>query len=293
MKNFRIFCLFFICTQLPGISATNILPPLQPIGQVDSMENYSSNVTSLADPFAAAPSVNSEVSPDLTKIEQTLFGRAFVNQNITVRLSRVEKSLFNTTYPNVAYKQRIDNIVANFNQMSKFPNISKNVLSRMETKVFNQTFPQGSSEKRIERLEQQIFGAVQSGDVSARYQALQIATKNYRNIINNQNAFVNQRPGGLRSIVGNLGGSLMGGSMTGFTPPINPAYANYPGSYNGCDNYMDNYTSANNGYGNYNSMPRRGSGIYRGYRSNNGMGGYSYHDSFNDYGTGTGVTILD
>lgn len=271
MKRALILCLFLFMSETCGSCAVTFFPPLQPIGGGNPIQNYG-NTTSALDPFVNPGRIN---YPDIGRIEHSLYGRSFENQNLSSRLSRIERSLFTTTYPNSSDSQRIDNIISNFNQLNKYPNISKNVLSRIETKVLNQNFPQNNPETRIERLEQRIFGAVQSGDIDSRYEALVTAAKNYNaNPLNNYNA--NPVMGsGWKGILSSMGNSMLGGTMTGFTPPINPYGNNY--------GYNDPYASLGSG----------GSGVYRGYRTNNGLGRYSYHDDFSNYGSGTGVTILD
>lgn len=261
-------------------AATTVFQTLQPLVQQDDFNNYS----------GLLPQSQNQIMhsyPDISNIENSLYGRTFEMQNISTRLSRIEKTLFTTTYPSANNLQRIDNIISNFNQINKYPNISRNILSRMENKVFSQTFQQNTPERRVERLEQQVFGAVQSGDVQTRYENLLTAVKDYSNI--NQNSTDSYNPanianGGWKGLVGMLGSSLLGGSMTGFTPPITP----YGNSYGYNTPYMNNGMNSMNTYGNIFPQRPQGSGIYKGYRSNTG-----YYDSYNDFGTGTGVTILD
>jgi hypothetical protein len=279
MKRVLIICFLFIAGASSANCAATVFQPLQPINQADdSIQNYSSNVTSLADPFAKSATTNYS---DINRIEQSLFGKTYDGQGISTRLSRIEKSLFTTTYPNASDSQRIDNVISNFNQINKYPNISKGALSKMESRFFSQNFPQVSPQRRIERLEQQVFGATQSGDINSRYEALKMATKNYNRNMNN-NAYDSNNPNnvtqtGWKGITGNSGNSFFGGSMTGFTPPINP----YSGSsYNTYNSYANPYPAS--GYG----MNRR-NGV------NRGLNGFSYNDSSTDYGTGSGVTILD
>lgn len=270
MKRILILCLFVLMSSGKGFCTTTVFPPLQPVNQVDQVENYSNNITNLPDPFVK--SQNSDYS-DLNKIEQTLFGKTYSNQNISSRLSRIEKSLFSTTYPSASSAQRIDNIISNFNQINKYPNISKGELSKLETKVLSQSFPQNNPERRIERLEQQIFGAVQSGDFNSRYEALKMASKTYLKNHNFNNNYANNvQQNGLQGLMGNWGNA---GVMTGFTPPINPY--NFSNNYNGYAN-----PSMSGGYNNY-----------RGSRTDRGLGGFSYRDVFTSSGTGSGVTMLD
>lgn len=269
MRRVFIICLFLLCVESKAHCASNIFQPLQPIDGMNGIQNYSSNINGVTDAFMNTPNANYS---DVSQIEQSLFGRTYATQSIPARLSRIEKSLFTTTYPNSTIAQRIDNIILNFNQLNKYPNISKHILSKLETKILNQDYPQNSPERRIERLEQQLFGATQSGNVDARYQTILAASKNYRRP--NQDYLDPISQGGWKNIAGAIGSSLLGGSMTGFTPPINPYY----------DNYNNNYNNYNNSYNSYPS----GYGAYQGYRSNHG-----YSDSFKNYSSGTGVTILD
>lgn len=275
MKRALILCLFFlflIFSETCGNCAITFFPPLQPIGGVNPIQNYS-NITSTADPFADPSGMN---YPDISRIESSLFGHSFDGQNISSRLSRIERTLFTTTYPNSSNAQRIDNIISNFNQINRYPNISRNVLSRIEAKVFNQSFPQNSAERRIERIEQRLFGAVQSGDIDSRYNSILAAAKNYNaNPVNTYYPNSVATSGGWKGILNSFGNAMLGGTMTGFTPPIDP--------------YGNNYGYNNSPY----SGLGGGSGIYRGNRRNNGWGGYSYQDNYSGYGSGTGVTILN
>jgi len=297
MRRVLILCLFLLLSKTTGECATNLFPPLQPMGGDNSNNNaiqdYSDNLSNLPEPQQQLqqqkPSVSNSNS-NISQIEQSIFGRSFENQNISTRLSRIEKSLFSTTYPTSPDAQRIDNIISNYNQINKYPNISKKDLSKLESRVLSQNFPQNSAQRRIERLEQQMLGAVQSGDLDARFQTLKIVSKNYNTNQSDYSPDPFQSAGsgwkGLRGGWGNmLNNNLMGGSMTGFTPPISPFSTNNLNAYNNSSTY-------NNGYNNFNRYNRYTSGYspYRGNRTNT-----SYHEGYDDFSTntGAGVTILD
>lgn len=286
-----ILCLFLSVNELGANSAPFFQPFQQANENAIPVENCSNNITKATDPFVTPKNFNVNV---VIKIEQSLFGRSFGNQNILSRLSRIEKSLFNKTYPSASVAQRLDNIISNFNQLNKYPNISRNTLSKIESRIFSQSFPQNSTDRRVERLEQQIFGAVQSGDMNSRYKNLIVASKKFNadNVINSYYPVPASGPK-LRNVLGNFGNTMMGGNMTGCTPPIDP---NSAYSYNDTPAYNNNY-AYNNG-SDFNSpfasfAPGSGSGIYRGYGNNNGPFGYSYGESFNNYGSGAGVHILN
>jgi hypothetical protein len=264
MKRTLILFFSLLLNTISAESASTIFQPLQPLQQINGLNgvnSYNTNNTFL-------PSSSIDYS-NISQIEEKIFGHVYEHQDILRRLSRIEKSIFNTTYPTATNQQRMDNIILNFNQFRKYPNISKNTLSRIESRIFNQDFRQNTPQRRIERLENKLFGAIQSGDMDTRYNALILAAKNYN--YNNSN-YMNPTSGfDWKNIAGNIGNTLLGGGMTGFTPPITPYYNN-----------------SNNSYENiYNSYPS-GYGAYQGYRSNSG-----YYSNFKDYSTGTGVTILD
>ncbi len=277
-------CLFIAANALKA-DAVPFFPPLQPVGNnAAPITDYNNNITSAADSFAAVKDFNVTA---VNRIEQSLFGRSFGNQNVASRLSRIEKSMFNATYPTAPATQRLDNIISNFNQLNKYPNISRNNLSKLESKVFSQTFPQNATERRVERLEEQIFGAVQSGDMVARYKNLIAATKSFNadNVISSY--FPTPVNGSkLKNAFGGFRSTMMGGNMTGCTPPIDQ-YSDY-GSNNTAAYNNSSFNSPFSSFG-----PGSGSGIYRGYGNNNGPFGYSYGESFNNYGSGAGVHILD
>lgn len=271
MKKIIILMFLLLGINEASQADTVAFAPLQPLAPLQTKTispiynpNNAIGTNTLANPFAGNYS-------QIDQIELSLFGRNYPNQTIALRLGRIEKSLFTTTYPNSTTTQRIDNIISNFNQINKFPNISRNELSRLESKILSQTYPQNNSLRRIERLEQQLFGAKQTGDADSRLEALRTASRNYNNTYANAN--LNQ--GGWKGIASAIGSNLLGGTMTGYTPMVSPLYNNY-NNYNAWGSPM------------YNNYPTGGYGMYRGYRSNHG-----YVDDFQNFSSGTGVTILD
>lgn len=115
-------------------------------------------------------------------------------------------------------------------------------LKAMENRIFNQTFENEAPQFRIERLEQKIFGALQSGSLDDRYSLLQSAVKNYkaysangympRQTYDNYNGyrppiFTGSTGGGWKSmLLGNFRNQFTG-MPTGFTPAMDPAYMDY------------------------------------------------------------------
>lgn len=302
MRRIVILAALILVAGCKGNCATTYFPPLQPIKQTnDLMQNDTVSSANINDNFSSQIKDNYS---NLSMIEQSLFGKNYANQNLNSRLTRIERALFSTTHPQAPSAQRIDNIISNFNQINKNPNISRNTLSRLESKVFGQNFSQNNPEIRIERLEEQIFGAAQSGDLDARCKSLQIAAKTY-NANNMSDDFSTQSytttGGGWKNILSGLGGSMMSGTMTGFSPSIDPysQYNGYNTSYSspytqnrlnrqfGRHNVVNTLSRALNPYSNYN--PYLGSyGTNQGYRTNYGYGNFSQNCT-----SGAGVTILD
>lgn len=257
-----LFIIYLLSADFVWCDVT-FFPPLQPFG-------------TNANTPAALRNYNQANNADyqkITQIENSLYGKNFAYQDILIRLSRIEKNIFNKTYPSLPLSQRVDNIVANYNQSVEYPNISKNTLSKMEMKIFGRNFNGEPQETRIKRLEQQMLGAVQSGNITTRYETLKTLAGNYNSNQYSPNYYSNSlsgTQGGWKGILGSLGGMLLGGNgvMTGFTPSI--------------DSY---YTAP---YNSYISPGNPGWGYYNGYRTNSG-----YYDRFNNYGSQTRVTVLD
>lgn len=287
MKRALILCLFLAISITAGDCASTYFPPLTPVDGLNGL-TANNDTTSFADPSAANLPDSSVSYPRITQIEKSLYGHSYANQDILVRVARIEKSIFNTVYSNLTLAQRVDNIVVNFNQINEYPNISKKVLSTMESKVFHQTYSQNDTESRVERLEQEIFGATQSGDFTSRYETLKTAINNYKSNQNSSDYYPDplaSTQGRRRGIVGTLGSLLLGGYsngyMTGFTPPIDP--------FNNTSNGYNN----NNGYNNFANLGGMGSGGYG--WSNSTRSNRGYHDSsgFQNFGSQSRVTILD
>ena len=144
-------------------------------------------------------------------------------------------------------------------------------IGALEKYAFNKSYPRESSLQRLQRLEAETFGAVQNGDINARYE-------NVRNAILSRPK-QNYRTSLLRGL-----GNYFSGQMTGFTPPIGSSY-NYPYATSFNPNYYNNsfnYVPYPTTYGNsaiteYTRGPFGG-----GYRINN----------FNT-GSSSGIRILD
>ncbi len=203
----------------------------------------------------------------IAQAEKAILGNTYEHQDVNLRLNRLEKSIFNRTYPNLSFEQRVNNIIVNYNNTAgdtSFKNLNK-----FEKKVFKRTFEGELPESRISRLEEQVMGTIQSGDLEMRYETLSKAISSY-----NKNTFTTVTPlntypnidtygqnSGWRGLAGSFGNFLNNrfiGTPTGMSPQIYSPYVN---------NYGPDYQ--------------------RGFYGNTG---WNYNNTYR--GTGTGVHIL-
>lgn len=73
---------------------------------------------------------------------------------------------------------RMDNILANVDEGMMY-GISSRDIAKLESRVFGRTFPQDDSETRITRLEKEMLGAMQGGNLRQRFQTVKTAAKHY------------------------------------------------------------------------------------------------------------------
>ena len=132
-------------------------------------------------PFNNGSIIQEDASSDYPKInfaEKKLFGHTFAKEDITHRLSRLEKRLFKTDYPYMSLAERTDNISSQVG-LDQYAGISQNELAKMEQRIFMKIYPKDDVQMRITRLEKEIFGAMQAGDLDERFDVLRSATKYY------------------------------------------------------------------------------------------------------------------
>lgn len=136
-----------------------------------------------------------------------------------------------------------------FNPNPPYPNPYYNngnhQLSNLEQKILNKRYTYDNPESRIARMEQQVFGSTQTGNLPQRYQNLQ----NYLNTNNpyNDNYYNTKKKQTFWKAFSNIFGA---GQITGFTP----AYSSYDNPYG----YQQGWTDANGDYyyNNYNQENR-------------------------------------
>lgn len=140
-------------------------------------------------------------------------------------------------------------------------------LNALERYALNKNYSRESDLRRLERLESLAFGAVQSGDMTTRYENVEAAIlsrpqNNYRH-----------------SFLNNLA-NYFSGQATGFTPSINPGLTT---------GFTPGYTSfggSSFGYG-----PEYGT--QRIDQFNNGIWGNGFRTIDQNFGSGSSVRILD
>ena len=132
-------------------------------------------------PLQIAPlEIPQEQQPELTEnypkintLEINLFKRTFERENIYKRLTRLENRLFKEAYPNMPLASRVENILANVDAGVMY-NIPIKELAKLEIKVLGRTYQNDDTESRITRLEKEMLGAMQGGNLTERYKGFQI-----------------------------------------------------------------------------------------------------------------------
>ena len=191
----------------------------------------------------------------VTQAERTILGQTYENQHIDVRLNRLERSVFNRTYPDMTYEQRMNNIIVNYrnNNISSDNAVNKK-LSKLEKKVFKRAFEDDIPENRISRLEEEVFGTIQSGDINSRYSMLSKAIQHY----NNSNFYSSMIPDDPYFALPPSGIRSLAGSFTNFMN------RNFVGMPTGFSPHVGSYGMYNNPYGGYNPRSsQRFNGSYR------------------------------
>lgn len=257
---------------------TTITPLQPPIGNGNSYPNYQN--------------YQNDSYPKITQIEGVIFNRTFVNDDIYNRLNRIETKMFKRTNPNMDLAQRVDIITQSINPAS-MSNIPLDSLAKIEYKLFNRSYVNDDVETRVIRLEKEMLGAMQQGELEERYAVIASAAKHYNAFPvdnyngNNQQYQKFQQPyiasnntGGGGGILHNVLSSLIGGTLTGFTPPITDSYGGYCSSP-----YMNNPYTQNNW--SQNLFPGSSAGFNSALQTNTGYSNYS-----KNYGTGSGAHVI-
>jgi hypothetical protein len=214
--------------------------PLQPMQPLSSYNSASSGFESY---------------PKITQVEAFLFKRGYEGENIYTRLDRIEQRIFRRRFPDMPLAGRVENILANIDEGLMY-GISLRELAQMETRIFGQTFPREDTDTRISRLEKEMLGAMQQGNLKQRYNTIKTAAKHY-NAFPQQYAAENmpstyggQKPNLLTKLLDGLAAGFGAGAMTGFTPSVYDQYdqfASYPQYIPGNGAGMQDYYAGNRG----------------------------------------------
>ena len=131
-----------------------------------------SEVASSIKPVSYTTDVNKK-DPRLSLVEKNIYGKSFDHQEINLRLNRLEKSMFNKTYPSLSNEERIENLFVNYNK--ELQNAIPQELSELEKNVFKKTYEKEDDLSRVSRLEAQVLGAIQQGNLNKRVEVLKDA----------------------------------------------------------------------------------------------------------------------
>lgn len=270
------------------ISPLQPLQPLQPMGALQPMGTLGNSYNTMNNNNMS----NYNEYPKVNQVEKVLFKRVYSNEDIYQRLSRIETKMYGRPNGGVSLAERLDQITQNIDPGLMY-NIPTQNLSNIEFRLFNRIYPNDSIENRIIRIEKEMLGAMQNGDLRERYETIADAAKHYNAFpyVNNngiaqgyQQPYVQTSTTGGKGFLHNLLSTVAGGALTGYTPPL------YNSPYGYCSSpYMD--SQYNNQYGNgfwgQNMIPN-GAGFNDYVQSNRG-----YYNQNRNIGRGSSVTILN
>lgn len=232
--------------------------------------------------------------PKISQIESILFNKTYENEDIELRLRRLEKKTCSRIFSGSDLSWRVDNIMSHVDQ-SKLYNISSKELAAIEKKILGKSYARDNLDSRLSRLEQQMFGASQSGKPDERYQTLLAASNHYTNMSLPSSSFetttitTTQPQGRVKGMLRNVFGSMFdSGYVTGCTPPIAPYGYNQPYGFNPIYGaYGTSFPDTFSSYSPYSATYGNG-GMMRSIRTRSG-----YYNSHRALGSGCGIRILD
>lgn len=248
-KLFALFLLSTLACPAFAYKVKTFQPLRQPV--MNQFYDYNNNVSS------------SESYPKISQLEMATFRRTYERENIYNRLTRLENKLLRRNFSNMPLATRVDNLLANVDPGIMY-GISSNEISKLERKILGQTYTYEDTDSRITRLEKEMLGAMQGGNLKQRFATVKTAAKHYNAYpeisrsqtvyspssmyYSPQNSWSGARSsrgvnGILQNILGAIFGDFSGGNMTGFTPPIYDPYNPYglsPGMGTG-DYYVGNH----------------------------------------------------
>lgn len=231
-------------------------------------------------------SLSNDKFMQISELEMKVFGLSFEGEEVYTRVARLENRLFNGTQDGLDLNNRVDRLLSRGDAVA-LNGVSPQELAETEFKIFNRTYVNEKIENRLARLERKLLGAEQGGGADARFALIRTASQRYNpntytyttpnypqtvytpNYYNTTlpNVFPTGTNSGWRNVLGNVLNGFMGGTMTGYTPPIYDPY----------------------GYGyNNNGFQYGGSGF-----NSNVVTPYGYRNVINNMSGGASVRILD
>lgn len=197
----------------------------------------------------------------LTLVEKNIYGKSFEHQEVNLRLNRLEKSMFNKTYPSLSNEERIENLFVNYNYEVR--QAIPQELSDMENCVFKKVYAQDDDLTRVSRLESEVLGAIQRGNLNNRMNTLKNAIEAsnvkspYGTCYGGYMPQMNSNSG-IKNTLSKLGDMFGGGCPTGLSPQI-PPYDTY--HFGLQDSGNSDYNVDNYGYYFNNTQRSSGTGI--------------------------------
>ena len=215
--------------------------------------------------------------PRVSALEQDIFNATYDNDDVAVRLERLEKKLFGKPNTSMDLSERTDRLEAvidpDYSSNAVKPNDRIQLtLSALEQQILGHTYNRDSTEKRIKRLEEDVLGASQNGNIEDRLMTLEKALNSsepqyssnaipsfnmgstgfsHENSYPQCNPTTTQTSGaGMMGVIQNLLMEILRGyiGQTGGYYPYNGYNSGiYP--YSSTTNYYPNYSNSNAQYG--------------------------------------------
>ncbi len=138
-------------------------------------------------------------------------------------------------------------------------------LADIEMNRYGQTFENDSLSSRLIRLENDLFGMTQSGDIDTRVDMIaQMASvsNNPSVLADNDNFYPGIKQNPVKKVWNSISSGFSSGSMTGFTPSVNSygySSSNYGNGlwnlFNGANSYCPYHNTYHNGFFNNHNFP--------------------------------------
>ncbi len=149
---------------------------------------------------------NSDVTEQIQRFENSIWGFNYTKDDASKRLSRIENNVFGQTNANLSIDDRIKKIneALGFESIqdskkqaweldkTEIAGINYPQIDTLEYQLFKGTYEKENIYKRLERLEQKIFGSTQEGDLASRTERLKAYIRKDE-IARNPNQYIEKR----------------------------------------------------------------------------------------------------